>query len=172
MQVLLSYNADVNIRCKYSKLTAIQVAMFEDHKDLVELLYKPTLYQRTPSILKEIQSNNFESLPTNPQQLKQSLIAYHDHQQQEEAKSPILDMHENSEIETEYEMIQENIKDLFQKLKVEYDKLLKVQSVRNEEKLKITDNRNKMKLWDEFESLWIYWDILCFIECKFLLEIL
>ncbi len=48
VQVLLSYDADVTVRCKQSKLTAIEniVKMFNNFEDIVKLLYKTTLYNR------------------------------------------------------------------------------------------------------------------------------
>eukprot|EP01084_Bolivina_argentea_P191122 328306_1 len=70
IQVLLSYGADVNIRCKHSQLTAIEIAMFSNYKNIVQLLYKPNKYQLTPALLQNIMKNNFEMLPSDPQQLK------------------------------------------------------------------------------------------------------
>ena len=86
VETLISYNADLNIRCKHSKLTAIQVAMFNDYEDIVKLLYNPSSYQTTPALLKDIQSAKFQQLPTNPHQLKKILIDYHNDKEQDESK--------------------------------------------------------------------------------------
>ena len=75
-----------------------------------------------------------------------------------------MDEQESSEMETEYQCVEHNVSDLLNKLKIEYDKLIKLQSVRNKEKLSITYNRNKLKMWDDFEALWVYWDIKSFVE--------
>eukprot|EP01083_Nonionella_stella_P265548 899433_1 len=162
VEVLVSYGADVNVRCKYSKLTAIEVAMFSGFDRLVTLLYKPTLYERTPALLANIKENKFEALPTDPGRLKNLLIEYHE--EKESKQSVILDAEASSEIDTKYQIIEANITDLLKKLAVKYDELLKIQCVRNKVKYGMNYNRNRLKMWDDFEALWIYWDIESFVE--------
>ena len=75
-----------------------------------------------------------------------------------------MNENESSEIETEYQCVEQNVTSLLNKLKIEYGKLLKLQTIRNKDKLSITYNRNKLKMWDDFEALWVHWDILSFVE--------
>ncbi len=108
--------------------------------------------------------NDFEMLSSDSLQLKQILIEYSNDEKDNEYKSEILNDCNNSKIETEYNIIETNINNLLKQLKMEYDKLIQVQCIRNKSKQSMNYNGNKLKLWDDFEALWIHWNINSFIE--------
>ena len=70
----------------------------------------------------------------------------------------------SSEMETECTLMEQRVRGLLKELKVEYDKLIKLQCLRHKEKEDAMKNQNALKLWDAFESVWRHWDTLCFVE--------
>ena len=79
IETLLNYGADPNIRCKHSKLIAIECAMYQKRNDIVKLLWEHSInydikMKHKINVQKRINIKNLISNPKDTQELYYNII--------------------------------------------------------------------------------------------------